>query len=146
MLPEIWKILEIRKWKFAQKFDFFLWGKWISGRIVHKSAGYQKLKKLPSNFFLFFRFQSVIFLGVLLLIADAYVSGPDLAPQKMKLGQKFRHLMRCKNILTKFVYHAKFLRNSCLFTFLAKIQNGRQKSEKGCQSIFLLLPITKKWF
>ena len=52
--------------------------------------------------------------------------------------------MRCKNILTKFVYHAKFLRNSYMFTFLAKIQNGRQKSEKGCQSIFLLLPITKK--
>ena len=113
---------------------------------MHKSAGYWKLKKLPSIFFLFFPIQSVIFLGVLLLIADAYVSGPDLEPQKMKLGQKFRHLMRCKNILTKFVYHAKFLRNSYMFTFLAKIQNGGQRSKKGHQSSFLKFPITKIFF
>ena len=28
-----------------------------------------------------------------ILTADAWVSGPDLAPQKMKLSQKFRHLI-----------------------------------------------------
>ena len=29
------------------------------------------------------------------------MSEPDLAPQKMKLSQKFRHLMRCKKYLEK---------------------------------------------
>ena len=36
------------------------------------------------------------------LTAVAWVSEPDLAPQKMKLSQKFRHLMRCKKYLKKF--------------------------------------------
>ena len=46
----------------------------------------------------------------------------------------------------KFVYHAQFLRYRCLFTFLGKIQNGRQRSEKGHQSSFLKFYITKKIF
>ena len=36
-----------------------------------------------------------------ILTADAWVNEPDLAPQKMKLSQKFRHLMRCKKYLSK---------------------------------------------
>ena len=36
-----------------------------------------------------------------ILTADAWVSGLDLAPQKMKLSHKFRHLMRCKKYLEK---------------------------------------------
>ena len=36
-----------------------------------------------------------------ILTADAWVNEPDLAPQKMKLSQKFRHLMRCKKYLDK---------------------------------------------
>ena len=32
--------------------------------------------------------------------------GPHLAPQNFLLSQKFRHLMRCKNILKKFFYLA----------------------------------------
>ena len=35
------------------------------------------------------------------LTGHAWESGPDLAPQKMKLFQKFRHLLRCKKYLKK---------------------------------------------
>ena len=35
------------------------------------------------------------------LTDDAWVSGPDLAPQKILLSQKFRHLMRCKKYFEK---------------------------------------------
>ena len=38
------------------------------------------------------------------LTAHAWVSGPDLAPQKILLSQQFRHLIRCKNILKKFFF------------------------------------------
>ena len=51
-----------------------------------------------------------------------------------------------KNILKKFFYLASFLRYSCLFTFLGKIQNGRQRSEKGHHSSFLKFSITKIFF
>ena len=51
-----------------------------------------------------------------------------------------------KNILKKFSYFALFLRYSCLFTFLAEFENGRQRSKKGHQSSFLKFPITKKIF
>ena len=37
------------------------------------------------------------------LTADAWVSGPDLAPQKCLLSQKFRHFMRRKKYLEKFL-------------------------------------------
>ena len=43
----------------------------------------------------------------IVLTDDAWVSGPDLAPQKFFLSQKFRNLMRCKKYLEKiqlFVY------------------------------------------
>ena len=36
------------------------------------------------------------YIHIIHLTAVAWESGPDLAPQKMKLCQKFRHLMRCK--------------------------------------------------
>ena len=36
------------------------------------------------------------------LTARAWVSGPDLAPQKFLLSQQFRYLMRCKKYLKKF--------------------------------------------
>ena len=39
------------------------------------------------------------YIHIIHLTAVAWVSGPDLAPQKMKLCQKFRHLMRCKKYL-----------------------------------------------
>ena len=32
--------------------------------------------------------------------------GPDLAPQKFLLSEKFRHLMRCKKYLKNFFYLA----------------------------------------
>ena len=35
------------------------------------------------------------------LTADAWVSGPYLAPEKMILSQKFRYLMRCKKYVNK---------------------------------------------
>ena len=37
------------------------------------------------------------------LTADAGVSGPDLAPQKCLLSQKFRHFMRRKKYLENFL-------------------------------------------
>ena len=35
------------------------------------------------------------------LTDEAGEGGPDPAPQKMKLSQKFRHLMRCKKYVNK---------------------------------------------
>ena len=64
--------------------------------------------------------------------------GADLAPQKFSLSQKFRHLMKCKKYLENYFYLAYFLRYSFLFTFLGVIQNGRQRSEKGHRSSFLI--------
>ena len=42
------------------------------------------------------------YIHIIHLTAVAWVSGPNLAPQKMKLCQKFRHLMRCKKYFENF--------------------------------------------
>ena len=47
-------------------------------------------------------FSDITGLFIRYLTADAWVSGPDLAPQKFLLSQQFRHLMRCKKYLEEF--------------------------------------------
>ena len=42
---------------------------------------------------------------ILRLTEVAGEGGPDLAPQKFLLSQKFRHLMRCKKYLENFFKH-----------------------------------------
>ena len=46
-------------------------------------------------------FSDITGLFIRYLTADAWVSGPDLAPQKILLCQQFRHLMKCKKYLEK---------------------------------------------
>ena len=57
--------------------------------------------------------------------------GPDLAPQKFLLSQKFRHLMRCKKYLENFFTLLSFRDTAVCLHFWGKFQNGRQRSRKG---------------
>lgn len=66
-----------------------------------------------------------------ILTADAWVSGPDLAPQKFFiLSQQFRHLMRCKKYLENFF--SSWLVS--LFGPLAAILNFAQKCKQTAVS------------
>ena len=65
-----------------------------------------KVKKIMKPNKVFVRFAYIIdtLLGIIeicMLTDDAWVSGPNLAPQKILLSQKFRYLMRCKKYLEK---------------------------------------------
>ena len=68
------------------------------------------------------------------LTADSWVSGPDLAPQKMKLFQKFRHLM------------LSFWDTAICLHFWAKFKMAARGPKRVTGQVFLLFPITKSFF
>ena len=72
-----------------------------------------------------------------LLTADAWVSGPDLEPQKMILSQKFRLLMRCKKYT---------INKICLLCLVSEIQlNFAQKCKQTAVSQKLSM-VNKTYF
>ena len=79
------------------KIQFTYWLK-----IFHREAefpchwdecAYMRISKIFLLFFTLFLYTTCS------LTDDAWVSGPDLAPQKFLLSQQFRYLMRCKKYL-----------------------------------------------
>ena len=77
------------------------------------------------------------------LTADAWVSGPDLVPQKFLLSQRFRHLMRCKKYLEKFFLSCLVSEIKLFVYIFGWNSKWPPEVQKGSTVKFMMFPFTK---
>ena len=85
------------------------------------------------------------YIHIIHLTAVAWVSGPNLAPQKMKLCQKFRHLMRCKKYFEFFFILLSFWDTAVCLHFWAKFKMAARDPKRVTSQVFWSFLLPKKF-
>ena len=117
------------------------WGRLILGILVKiQSLNCYKMYKKSWNFWIMIH---DFHLTQFLLTDDAWVCRLDLAPQKLKLHPKFRHLIGWKNMWKKFVYNASFWDIAVCLHFRAKFKMATRVPKMVTSEVFCCFLIAK---